>query len=292
MGCCGDETVGCGPRAGTRSQPEFGLRLAVYTQAGGRGRTITVPQRSAHDARGGHVDPAFIHSNAGRTDAADRNRATIVAMRLLPSVTAPATARRAWMLTASLTALAIAILWQVFATVPQPAIAAGSFAVPRASVAEGSWSWPVAPPHPVTRPFDMSGPYEAGHRGIDLGVPAGAAVAAPADGVVRFAGVVVDRPVLSIEHGDGSVSSFEPVDPAVQQGDPVERGQIIGHVSKTISHDPNGGLHLGARIDDDYLNPLLLLGELPPSVLLPIASSLTPLPPPSTTHPRPLRFPR
>src|SRR5438093_6272345 len=30
--------------------------------------------------------------------------------------------------------------------------------------------WPLAPPHPIVRPFEPpSGPYEPGHRGVDLG---------------------------------------------------------------------------------------------------------------------------
>ncbi|MGO2110984.1 MAG: peptidoglycan DD-metalloendopeptidase family protein [Pseudoclavibacter sp.] len=138
---------------------------------------------------------------------------------------------------------------------------------------EGSWSWPVAPPHPVTRPFELTGPYAPGHRGIDLEVAAGASIAAPADGVVRFAGVVVDRPVLSIEHDNGSVSSFEPVDAVVSAGDRVERGHVVGTLSTTVSHEPTGGLHLGARVDGGYLNPLLLLGALAPAVLLPLGDA-------------------
>ncbi|GGA73707.1 hypothetical protein GCM10011490_25730 [Pseudoclavibacter endophyticus] len=135
---------------------------------------------------------------------------------------------------------------------------------------EGDWSWPVAPPHPVTRPFEVTGPYSPGHRGIDLGVQPAAAVAAPASGVVRFAGVVVDRPVLSIAHDDGTISSFEPVEATVAIGERVERGQIVGHLSSSIRHAPQGGLHLGARVDGAYLNPLFLLGALAPAVLLPL----------------------
>jgi murein DD-endopeptidase MepM/ murein hydrolase activator NlpD len=93
-------------------------------------------------------------------------------------------------------------------------------------------------------------------------------VTAPDSGVVHFAGQVVDRPVLSIEHEGGILSSFEPVKPSVAAGDPVERGEAIG-ILQSGHGDCGTCLHLGARIDGEYVNPLLLLGELQPAILLP-----------------------
>ena len=136
--------------------------------------------------------------------------------------------------------------------------------------APGTWLWPVDAPRPVTRGFDLRNPYAAGHRGIDIGAEPGARVSSPADGVVRFAGVVVDRSVLSIEHDDGTVSSFEPVDPSVAVGDRVERGQTVASVSTSIRHAPDGGLHLGARVEGRYVDPLLLLERPPAAILLPL----------------------
>ncbi|MBN9607358.1 MAG: M23 family metallopeptidase [Actinomycetales bacterium] len=130
------------------------------------------------------------------------------------------------------------------------------------------WSWPV-PAGAIARPFVAPAtPYGAGHRGVDLAAPAGTEVRSPESGVVWFAGVVVDRPVISIRHADGLLSSFEPVDPAVATGDPVGRGQVIGTL--VPGHCAAGCLHLGARIDGAYVNPLLFLGGLPRSVLLPV----------------------
>lgn len=131
------------------------------------------------------------------------------------------------------------------------------------------WSWPVAPPHAIARPFVAPATeYGAGHRGIDIRAPAGSVVRAPADGVVHFAGFVVDRPVLSISHAGGVLSSFEPVDPTVAAGDHVRRGQIVGIL--LAGHCSSSCLHLGARIDGEYVNPLLFLGEVPRAVLLPV----------------------
>ena len=55
-------------------------------------------------------------------------------------------------------------------------------------------------------------PWASGHRGIDLAADAEATIPAPADGVVSFSGVVVDREVLSIDHGGGYISSFDPAE--------------------------------------------------------------------------------
>lgn len=131
------------------------------------------------------------------------------------------------------------------------------------------WAWPIAPPHAIARPYIAPPtPYGRGHRGVDLRDSAGSPVRAPDDGVVHFAGWVVDRPVLSIDHGGGLLSSFEPVDAAVARGDPVRRGQVVGFLLP--GHCAATCLHLGARLHGEYVNPLLFLGGVPRAVLLPV----------------------
>ncbi|PZQ92003.1 MAG: peptidase M23 [Leifsonia xyli] len=138
-----------------------------------------------------------------------------------------------------------------------------------AVVAAALWAWPIAAPHPIVRPYlAPATPYAAGHRGIDIRAAEGAQLRAPADGVVRFVGVVVDRPVLSIDHGGGVLSSYEPVVATVAAGETVRRGQVIGTV--IAGHCASGAcLHLGVRIDGGYVSPLLFLGGQPRAVLLP-----------------------
>ncbi|RKR73695.1 peptidase M23-like protein [Frondihabitans australicus] len=133
----------------------------------------------------------------------------------------------------------------------------------------GRWTWPLPAPHDVVRGYVQ--PAEAwspGHRGVDIAAADGAVVVAPEAGVVHFTGTVVDRPVVSIEHRGGVLSSFEPVAGVVKQGEAVARGQPIG-VLVTGHCGVSVCLHLGARVDGRYVNPLLLLGELRPAVLLP-----------------------
>lgn len=142
------------------------------------------------------------------------------------------------------------------------------------------WAWPLSPKPAVLRTFDPpEKPWLSGHRGVDLGAnhdgggaPEGARVTSPADGVVTFSGVVVDRPVLTIDHGDGLRSSFEPVSSELKPGDRVAKGDALGTVAADSGprHCPGSCLHWGVRRGEDYINPVGLIEDLRPSVLLPL----------------------
>ncbi|WP_202566540.1 murein hydrolase activator EnvC [Agreia sp. COWG] len=149
---------------------------------------------------------------------------------------------------------------------PATAVSAGV----EASTALPRWSWPLPVASIVVRPYDAPADrYSAGHRGIDIATEAGVSVRAPASGVVSFRGWVVDRPVLTLSHPGGYLSSFEPVESSLQPGDRVERGQVVGVVSE-LFHCATSCLHLGVRLDGDYLSPLDLLARGPRAVLLPL----------------------
>jgi murein DD-endopeptidase MepM/ murein hydrolase activator NlpD len=140
--------------------------------------------------------------------------------------------------------------------------------------AERRWSWPVAPVPSVLRPYRAPlTEYAAGHRGIDVAVPTGTSVSSPDDGVVFFAGMVGGRPILSVEHGDGLVSSFEPLVAVVVAGQPVRRGDLLGTVAPSAGHCPIDCLHLGTRVDGRYVSPMVLLGDVPRAILLPLTAS-------------------
>lgn len=136
------------------------------------------------------------------------------------------------------------------------------------------WEWPVAGPRVVVEPFRAPAhEYGAGHRGIDIAAAAGTVVTAPADGVVAFRGSVADRPLITIDHGSGLVSTFEPLTSPLSPGDAVAAGDEVGVVDHG-GHTPPGAVHLGVRLDGDYINPMLLFGEVPRAVLLPCCTPL------------------
>lgn len=134
------------------------------------------------------------------------------------------------------------------------------------------WTWPLDPRPRVARPFRApASDWGAGHRGLDLGIRAGATVVAVEAGQVRHAGVIAGRGTVSVEHADGLVSTYEPVRAGVAPGEWVAVGDALGVVV------PGGAshcgvvacLHLGARRAGAYLDPWPLLagGEI---ALLPL----------------------
>lgn len=85
----------------------------------------------------------------------------------------------------------------------------------------------------------------------------GSSVYAPADGTVIYAGMLVNRQVISILHRDGVRSTFEPVEPVVTQGQEVRQGDIVATVLE--GHSP-GALHWGAKLGPKYyVDPLSML---------------------------------
>lgn len=130
------------------------------------------------------------------------------------------------------------------------------------------WRWPVAPLRVVAPFVAPAHEYGPGHRGIDLAAAFGAPVAAPAPGVVAFVGSVAGRGVVTIDHGDGLVTTLEPVNGSVAIGDAVSAGDVVGTVDAG-GHTEAGAVHFGVRRHGAYINPMLLLGEVPRAVLLP-----------------------
>jgi murein DD-endopeptidase MepM/ murein hydrolase activator NlpD len=97
-------------------------------------------------------------------------------------------------------------------------------------------------------------------------------IRAPASGTVRFAGVLAGRPVLSLDHGNGMISSFEPVISSLRQGQSIQRADVLGRIGGGPTHcAPGTCLHWGVRRDGRYIDPLLLVPiRRGPAVLLPM----------------------
>ncbi|HEX4724071.1 MAG TPA: M23 family metallopeptidase [Pseudonocardiaceae bacterium] len=126
------------------------------------------------------------------------------------------------------------------------------------------FTWPLAPTHPVLRPFQPpKTPYGPGHRGVDLGGYLNEPVMAADSGLVLYAGPLADRSLVSIEHPGGLRTTYEPVQPTVRVGDDVRRGQVIGVL--LAGHPgcpavaPMVCLHWGAHRQRTYLDPLRLV---------------------------------
>lgn len=123
------------------------------------------------------------------------------------------------------------------------------------------WQLPTGEAVRVSRAFDPPPiRWLSGHRGVDLQAGPGATVRAPARGVVVYAGILVDREVISLQHSGGLRSTYEPVTPEVAVGDIVQQGQAIGRL--TSGHRA-GALHWGAKYSGDvYIDPLsMVMGE-------------------------------
>lgn len=145
-----------------------------------------------------------------------------------------------------------------------------TFSAQAAPIAQ-SWTWPLTPPPAIVRGFDPpEQPWLPGHRGVDLAAPTGSKIRAPAAGTVSFVGWVVNRKVITIDHGRRLKSSFEPVESNLSVGASVVQGEVIGLLSRSPHCAARSCLHWGVRRGEEYLNPLLFLGDRRPSVLLPI----------------------
>ncbi|WP_082104884.1 M23 family metallopeptidase [Demequina maris] len=133
-------------------------------------------------------------------------------------------------------------------------------------------SAPVAPLRALALFVAPAAPWAAGHRGIDLAAMPGQTVLSPAAGVVSYSGRVVDRGVVALDHGDGLVSSLEPVAHAPPAGTRVARGEPVGEVGSEPGHcAPATCVHWGVRVDGVYVDPLDVLEGFGPVVLLPLA---------------------
>lgn len=163
----------------------------------------------------------------------------------------------------AVSAVLASVLASVLVSVPSSAVPAP------ATRGAGAYAAPV--PLRVVRPFEAPAtPFGPGHRGVDLAVRPAEAVHAAAAGVVSFAGSVAGRGVVVVQHADGVSTEYEPITSAVRRGASVRVGQVLGHVhGRHGACVPDRCLHWGARRDETYFDPLLLLAPLGPVRLLP-----------------------
>ena len=128
----------------------------------------------------------------------------------------------------------------------------------------GAPRW-LAPPvdSVITRYFEPpESDFGPGHRGIDYGVVPGVKVRAAAAGLVSFAGSVAGTNAVTLDHGDGLVTTYTRLGTiSVLRGTRVDQGEFIG---TTSSAHPGewAGLHFGVKMNAAYVDPLTLLGPV------------------------------
>lgn len=154
---------------------------------------------------------------------------------------------------------------------------------PPASAVEFTLTAPVN--SRVLKGFDDVGPYAAGHRGVDLAGTAGQPVIAAAEGRVHFSGSVAGTPTVSIDHGNGWRTTYQPVHSTLTKDAVVQQGQQIGTL--LTGHCPvTACLHWGLTDGDSYADPtsyltIPIIRLLPRGALPPSPPSISP---PQATH--------
>lgn len=129
----------------------------------------------------------------------------------------------------------------------------------------------------VVRTFQVgAAAWDPGHRGVDIASSPGAPVHASAAGMVRFAGSVAGRPVISIEHGPLR-TTYEPVLAVVSKGTAVKQGQLIGYLQANHPGCVQAAcLHWGLTDGENYFDPLASLDTASGQVRLLPDSDTTP----------------
>lgn len=126
---------------------------------------------------------------------------------------------------------------------------------------EAHFIWPLrgASHGTVSSAFDPPPrPWLPGHRGVDLATATGRELLAPATGTVAFAGGVGGKDVVTIRHGDGRTTTYEPATATVPVGTALDRGDVFAHVGGGSDHCGDGCLHWGLRDGDGYADPATL----------------------------------
>ncbi|MEO7323794.1 MAG: M23 family metallopeptidase [Dokdonella sp.] len=130
-----------------------------------------------------------------------------------------------------------------------------------------SFAWPVT--GRISGRFGSQRVYngipKSPHPGMDIAVPQGTPVKAPASGIVTFADadLYLTGGTVLLDHGHGVSSNFlhmSRID--VKVGDHVDQGQVIGAVGMT-GRATGPHLHWGMNWFDVRLDPLLLVAPQP-----------------------------
>lgn len=144
--------------------------------------------------------------------------------------------------------------WRAGAIAVVAVLASAASAVPAVALQRDGPVFRPPVEAPVADPFrppeDRYGP---GNRGIEYDTLPGQIVRAAATGTVSFAGAVAGSLYVTVDHGDGLVSSYSYLlRVSVRAGGRVSQGQVIA-----IAGDR---LHFGVRVNGSYVDPATFIG--------------------------------
>lgn len=144
---------------------------------------------------------------------------------------------------------------------------------PQSASANEIWRVPIDQPKLVREFRQPNADWSAGHRGVDYLVSENQQVFASHSGVVSFTGRVVNRNLVSIRHENGFVTSYEPVCSPIRVNTRIGVNEVLGAICGDESYAshclPRLCLHFSMRVENRYLSPLVMLGQLSPSRLKP-----------------------
>ena len=143
------------------------------------------------------------------------------------------------------------------------------------------FAWPIPGYTAISSPFGKRNAPTSGastyHKGVDIPAPEGTALIATCNGEITFTGFLGGGGyTITITTENGLKISYCHVSPnyIVSIGDKIEQGQVIGNVGpkyvygvagnkyKDATGKPTNGattgchLHIGFRINNEYVNPL------------------------------------
>ncbi len=103
------------------------------------------------------------------------------------------------------------------------------------------------------------------HSGLDIAVPSGTPVKAPADGVVTIVDdYYFNGKTVFIDHGQGMVTMYchlSAID--VKKGQTIKRGEQLGKVG-TTGRSTGPHLHWNVSLNDSRVDPAIFLGAFQP----------------------------
>ncbi len=147
-------------------------------------------------------------------------------------------------------------------------------------ISSSGFAWPIPGYTSITSYFGKRTSPTAGassyHKGLDIGAPEGTILIATIDGEITYTGFLGGGGYTITLSKDNMKITYCHVSPIflVKVGDVVQRGQIIATVGPKYVygvkgnnyHDEDGNptngattgchLHIGFRIDEEYVNPL------------------------------------